>query len=144
MGFRVGSYCKVWEVDQKSDKLTSLRISISTKNRESGEYEQVFGGYVACIGTAAAQKAARLKQGDTIRLGNITSRTKWVAAQKKEYRDDNIYSFYVEGEPEFTAKLVPNFFDTGSTSKTRREVDSGTGAGIDDGEPEDPNSNLPF
>ena len=61
MGFRTGAYAKVWEVTPMSDTSTKVRMSISRKNKQSGEYEQDFSGFVLAIGTAAANKAASLK-----------------------------------------------------------------------------------
>ena len=60
MGFRTGAYAKVWEVSPLSDTSTKVRMSVSRKNKQSGEYEQDFSGYVLCIGTAAAKKASLL------------------------------------------------------------------------------------
>ena len=42
MGFRTGAYAKVWKVEPYSDTSVKLRISISRKNKQSGEYEQDF------------------------------------------------------------------------------------------------------
>ena len=39
MGFRTGAYAKVWEVTPMSDTSTKVRMSISRKNKQSGEYE---------------------------------------------------------------------------------------------------------
>ena len=63
MGFRTGAFAKVWEVTPMSDTSTKLRMSISRKNKKTDEYEQDFSGFVLAIGTAAASKAARLKEG---------------------------------------------------------------------------------
>ena len=51
MGFRTGAYAKVWEVTPMSDTSTKVRMSISRKNKQSGEYEQDFSGFVLAIGT---------------------------------------------------------------------------------------------
>ena len=93
MGFRAGAYAKVWDVKPRSDTMTSLRISISKKNKETGEYEQEFGGYVAAVGSAVAAKAAKLQVGDRIKLGDVDSCNKYNKEQQKEYRNDYIYSF---------------------------------------------------
>lgn len=42
MGFRTGAFAKVWEVTPMSDTSTKVRISVSRKNKQSGEYEQDF------------------------------------------------------------------------------------------------------
>ena len=66
MGFRKDSYATVWEVNPRSETMTSVRISINRKNKQTDQYEQDFGGFAAFLGTACAQKAAKLKQKDRI------------------------------------------------------------------------------
>ena len=47
MGFRNGAYAKVWdEPSVVSDSMTKLRVSISRKNKTTGEYETDFSGLV--------------------------------------------------------------------------------------------------
>ena len=45
MGFRTGAYAKVWEVTPMSDTSTKVRMSVSRKNKQTGEYEQDFSIY---------------------------------------------------------------------------------------------------
>lgn len=82
MGFRTGAYTKIWEVTPMSDASTKLRLSVSRKNRQTGEYEQDFSGFVLAIGTAAASKAARLNKGDSIKLGDVDVSTKYDKEKK--------------------------------------------------------------
>ena len=100
VGFRQGSFAKCWAVEPKSNTSTQLRISISRKNRETGEYEQDFSGFVSCVGTAAAKKAANLKEGDTIRLGDIDVSTTYNAERKITYTNYKIFSFQTNDEVE--------------------------------------------
>ena len=93
MGFRTGSYAKVWEVEQKSSTWTKGRISISRKNKNTGEYEQDFSGFVDFTGTASATKAAGLREGDTIRLGDVDVVRVWDKERQKEYINYKIFSF---------------------------------------------------
>ena len=39
MGFRTGSYATIWTVESASDTRTKARISISRKNKQTGEYD---------------------------------------------------------------------------------------------------------
>ena len=57
MGFRTGSYATIWSVESATDTRTKARISISRKNKQTGEYDTDFSGFVDFIGTAAARKA---------------------------------------------------------------------------------------
>ena len=71
MGFRKDAYATVWSVEVVSDTMTKGRISVSRKNKQTDEYETEFGGFVSFVGTAAAKKAAGLKERDRIRLGDV-------------------------------------------------------------------------
>ena len=121
MGFRSGSFAKVWQVDPVKSTITKGRISISKKNKQTGQYEQDFGGYVAFLGTTAAEKAAKLKEGDRIKLVDVDVTNNYNKETKQTYTNFNIYSFELDGENQ-------------EQSNTRQEVD--------DGEADD--SRLPF
>ena len=98
MGFRAGSYAKVWAVEPKSDTNTTLRISISRKSKQTGEYEQDFSGFVSFVGTAAAKKAACLKEGDRIKLGDVDVTTSYNAEKRVTYTNFKCFNFDVEGD----------------------------------------------
>lgn len=76
-----------------SDTSTKVRISVSRKNKQSGEYEQDFSGFVLAIGTAAAHKAASLKEGDRIKLGDVDVTTKYDRDKKVTYTNFKMFSF---------------------------------------------------
>ena len=98
MGFSNGAYAKVWEVKQVSDTLTSLRISISTKDKQTGQYEQRFGGFVSCLGTAMAAKARSLQPGDRIRLDRVDVENRYDKQRNVTYTNFNIWAFEVENQ----------------------------------------------
>lgn len=125
MGYRTGSYAKVWEVNPRSDTHVSLRISTSRKNKQTGEYEQDFSGYVSALGTAAAKKAASLKEGDRIKLGDVDVVTRYDKDKKVTYTNFNLFSF----EKEEGGSGFQN-----TVQSAVAEVDSG----------EIPDSRLPF
>ena len=91
MGFRTGSFAKIWDIEDKG-RSTRVRMSVSRKNRETGEYEQDFSGYCSLIGTAHA-KASRLKKGDRIRLGEVDVSTNFNKEQNREYVNYKCFSF---------------------------------------------------
>lgn len=93
MGFRTGAYAKVWEVTPMSDTSTKIRVSVSRKNKQTGEYEQDFSGFVLCIGTAAARNAAKLKEGARIKIGDCDVTTKYDAQKKITYTNFKMFSF---------------------------------------------------
>ena len=124
MGFRAGAYAKVWEVSPMSDTSTKIRISVSRKNKQTGEYEQDFSGFVLCIGTAAAKKASLLHEGSRIKIGDCDVTTKYDAEKKTTYTNFKLFSFEdADG-------------DTTSSNPTEPERP------VDDGEVDD--SRLPF
>ena len=124
MGFRTGAFAKIWEVTPMSDTSTKLRMSVSRKNKQSGEYEQDFSGFVLAIGTAAAKKAACLKEGDKIKLGDVDVSTKYDKEKKITYTNFKMFSFEVDGGSD----------SSGDTTDPQPSVDEGE---IDD-------SRLPF
>lgn len=124
MGFRPGAFAKVWEVTPVSDTTTKLRISVSRKNKQSGEYEQDFSGFVMCIGTAAAKKAALLKSGARIKLGDIDVSTRYDAEKKVTYTNYKVFSFDNENQDDEHVPAEPQ-------------------PAVDEGEPED-DRQLPF
>ena len=100
MGFRKDAFATVWEVTPMSDTFTKGRISISRKDKESGEYSQDFGGYVSFIGTACAKRASKLKEKDRIKLGDVDVTTRYDKTKNTSYTNFNIYSFTKDGEEE--------------------------------------------
>lgn len=124
MGFRSGAYAKVWEVNPVSDTSTKLRISVSRKNKQSGEYEQDFSGYVMCIGTATAKKASLLSVGTRIKLGDTDVSTRYDAEKKMTYTNFKLFSFDNDSESEDHIPAEPQ-------------------PSVDEGEPEDDHK-LPF
>ena len=98
MGFRPGSYAKVWAVEPKSDTNTMVRLSISRKNKQTGGYDEDFSGFVAFVGTAAAKKAACLKEGARIKLGDVDATSKYVKEKKKTYYNFKCFSFDIESD----------------------------------------------
>ena len=127
MGFRKGAYATVWSVQEISGVNTKHRISISRKDKQTGEYTDDFSGFVNVYGTAAASKAALLKERDRIQLGDVDVRTKYVKEKNVTYYNFNIYSF----EKEESRNSPPR--DDAATMVSNN---------VDNGELDD--SNLPF
>ena len=127
MGFRKDSYATIWSVETISDTLTKARISISHKNKQTGEYETDFSGFVGFIGTAAAKKAACLKERDRIKLGDVDVTTNYNKEKDVTYTNYKVFSFEVQ------EKLNNNRTETDSPLSENT---------VDDGEIDD--SRLPF
>lgn len=91
MGFRTNSYATVWSVEPGKGNFTKVRLSISRKNKE-GQYEQDFAGFCTFIGQAHA-KAARLKEKDRIRLGDVDVSNTYDKERQKEYVNFKVFDF---------------------------------------------------
>lgn len=93
MGFRKDAYATIWDIQPVRNTITRARISISRKNKQTGEYEQDFGGYVSFIGATAAGDATSLKVKDRIKLGDVDVNNHYDKEKKTTYTNFNIYSF---------------------------------------------------
>ena len=100
MGFRKEAIATVWEVTPMSNTFTKGRISISRKDKSTGEYVQDFGGFVSFIGTACAQKALSLRAKDRIRLGDVDVSNRYDKERNTTYTNFNIFSFEMADAPQ--------------------------------------------
>ena len=136
MGFRNGAYATVWAhrdkdgkmivADSISDRLTTIRISISRKDKNTGEYKTEFSKFVKCAGTAAARKALSLQERDRIRLLEVD----YYETPKDDgtyYPNFMVYDFEIQDRDDFNRGGAPQ------PAKT-----------IDDGEVEPDDDHLPF
>ena len=127
MGFRKEAFATIWSVESTSDTLTKARISISRKNKQTGEYDTDFSGFVSFVGTAAAKKAAGLKEKERIRLGDVDVTNKYDKEKNVTYTNYKIFSFETQNE-----------IDGGSRNTESPEPKKP----VDDGEVDD--DRLPF
>lgn len=88
---------KCWKIIPGNGNYTKIRMSTSKKNKDTGEYEQDFSGYVMMIGRANA-KAQHLKEGDRIKLGEIDVTTTFNKEQNKEYVNYKCFDFEMADE----------------------------------------------
>ena len=98
MGFRLGSYATCWGVEPRGN-WTKVRLSVSRKNKDTGEYEQDFSGFVMMIGQANA-KAQRLKERDRIKLGDVDVTTSYDKEHNKEYINYKCFDFEMADAPQ--------------------------------------------
>ena len=120
MGFRNGSYATVFGIETKSNTMTTLNIATSRKHKETGSYETDFSGFVACIGTENAARAAKLKERDRIRLADVEVTTvRDPETRKTKYTNFTLWQFHKEGESGFEYK------PTGTRAAPKPAVDDG-------------------
>lgn len=96
MGVRTGSYGTIWEVRDKGN-YSDVRLSTSRKNKQTGEYEQDFGGYVRFIGEAH-KNAASLNERDRIRFGDVEITNNYVKEKNITYTNVACFSFDLADE----------------------------------------------
>lgn len=92
MGFRTGAYCTVWSVEAGQGNFTKVRVSTSRKNKNTGEYEQDFSGFCTFVGHAHA-KAAKLKERDRIKLGDVDVTSSYNKEKAKEYINYVVFEY---------------------------------------------------
>lgn len=93
MGFRKGAYCTVWSVEQISNTMTKVKLSISRKDKNTDQYVTDFSGFATFTGTAAATKALALKEKDRIKLDDVDVSSKWDEEKKVMYYNFKVFSF---------------------------------------------------
>lgn len=105
MGFRNNAYATFWGIPESVfPTLTKGRISVSRKNKDSGEYETDFSGFVNFVGTAAANKAMSLKERDRIKLENVDVSTTYDKEKNKTYTNFKVFNFEMaDGQVQTTA-----------------------------------------
>lgn len=96
MGFREGAYAHVWEVNQRTPRITSVRISISKKNKETGAYDTDFSGFVSVVGSEPAARALELKEGMNIKLGSVDVTNSYNKETRKSYTNFVVFDFEVQ------------------------------------------------
>ncbi len=96
MGFRDGAYCKLWKL--KTDrKFPDGQITISRKNKDTGEYVTDYQGFVSFVG-AAAEKVVKLKEGARFQIkGCDVSRT-YDKEKGREYINFRIFDLESQDE----------------------------------------------
>lgn len=96
MGFHNGVYATVWSVEDKGGYM-KVQLSISEKNRTTGEYETIWGDYVNFSGgkCAAYQKAKDfgLKRGDRVRILSADQRNRYDKDAKTKYYNTAVFDF---------------------------------------------------
>lgn len=92
MGFRTGAFATVWSVEPGKGNFTKVRLTVSRKNKETGQYDQDFSGYCMFIGTAHA-KSTQLREKSRIKLGDIDVSNTYDKEAHKEYVNYKVFSF---------------------------------------------------
>ena len=106
MGFRTGAIATVWSVEQARGNFKNVRLSVSRKDKTTGEYVQDFSGFCTFIGEANAN-AGSLKARDRIRLGDVDVSTNYDKSANKEYVNYKVFTFEKADESGSGAPAAP-------------------------------------
>ena len=116
MGFRTNSYATCWQIIPGKGNFTTVRLSTSRKNRDTGAYEQDFSGYVMMVGQAHA-KAQKLRERDRIKLGEVDVTTTFNKEQNREYVNYRCFDLEMADEvstqPPASQRADSNTYDGG-------------------------------
>ncbi|MCM1334179.1 MAG: hypothetical protein NC084_04145 [Bacteroides sp.] len=107
MGFRNGSYAKVWEVAvAPSGKSTRIKFSISKKDRSTGEYSTEFSGFASLLGEAH-KKAGILQSGDRIKLEECDVSSHYDKEKNQTFYQFKVWKFSKADAPQQTTADYP-------------------------------------
>ena len=99
MDWANGAWATCWEVKSVRPTITQARISISSKDKDTGEYETVFSHFISFLGADVAKKALSLKPKDRIRLERVGYSEVYDSAEKKvKYQNWKCYEFSTQDE----------------------------------------------
>lgn len=99
--FSAGSYAKIWEIKDRKDKYTDIRISTSKKDRSTGKYSQDFGGFVRMVGQAH-DAMLHLEEGDSFKIIRCGVENSYNKEKKVTY--NNFVIFEAETDDSYPVK----------------------------------------
>lgn len=118
MGFHNGAYATVWSVEDMG-KYTKVQLSISSKNRDTGEYETDWSDYANFVGSAhQTAKNAGLQKKDRIHIIGCDERNRYDSNARRKYYNHVVFEF----EP-----IVNNNPDTAKAPATETKSSANTG-----------------
>ena len=140
MGFHNGAFATIWDVSDKSDNFTKVRMTVSRKDTDSDSYITDFRGFVALFGEARK----KIKQIESVLSRDNKCRIKIVSCDVSNKYDKDAGREFVNFsmfEFEFADGSSPSTAD----SKQEKKSSSGTNkkkSALADDDEED--GNLPF
>jgi hypothetical protein len=106
MGFRNGSYIKIWEIEDKGN-YSIANISISRKNKDTGEYDTEFQEKFVKIVSSAHKMLQGIsipKNGLSVQIKACDVTNKYDAEKKQKYY--NFVIFEIESNDNTTVTKV--------------------------------------
>ena len=152
MGFRQGAFARVWSVNDEG-KYSTVNLSISRKNKETGNYDIEFtDGYVRFIGTAHEsikeldlptrdEFDAKIHKGATIKISSCDVNTHYDSKTKKSYTNYLVFGFEIP-EDNFSGNNKQSGNAKGGKSATKGKLKTKASPKVEDNEEED--EDYPF
>lgn len=114
MGLRTNCFAKVWKVENKGN-WSRCQISVSAKNKKTGQYETNFSANVNFVGKAhsnAPQEGQRIKITD-FEVTNVYVKADGTKSYEPHY---TVFDFeLLDGGTSITQQQTPNLDDLEST-----------------------------
>lgn len=92
MGFGNGSYAKIWKINRE-EKYADVSLSISRKNKDSGEYETEWSDNFTRFIGKANDKLKDVKEGDRIKLISTDVTNKYSKEKNVTYTNYKVFDF---------------------------------------------------
>lgn len=116
MGLRNGAYAKIWEHKPGKGNYEDVRLSISKKNKTSGEYEEDFSGWVRFVG-AAKEKIASAGESPRFKIVECDVSNKYDPTTKKTFWNAVVFNVEDIESKNNTSTPKPAVSDDASNSE---------------------------
>lgn len=118
-GFANGSYAKVWDVKEVDGKnALDVQLSISSKNKSTGEYKTDFSGFVRFYGDAYSTAKDKLSKDDRIKLLSVSVNSNYNKETKVTKYYFSVFDWEpAEGRPENAEKKENDYPFVGKEDK---------------------------
>lgn len=101
--FSTGSFAKIWESTDKGN-YHECKLSTSVKNRQTGEYETDFQGFVRFVGKAHGQMPLPNQR---IKITSCGVTRRYDKTAKREYTNFLVFEYELQGDERERARMVP-------------------------------------
>lgn len=118
MGFKNGAYAKVWEVRPRDGgKSTIVRLSISKKDKNTGNYEQEFSDSVFFVGDANQMARGTLTKGARIKIDECDVKSSYDKEKKLSHYTFTVWKYSnSDGAVSAPTASFPSTVNNGTTS----------------------------
>lgn len=94
MGFRNGAYATVWKVKAGKGNYKEVQLSVSRKNKNTGEYQTEFSAWVRFVGMAN-ERAEQLEEKSRIKIEACDVTNSYDRGKRITYTNYTVFDFEV-------------------------------------------------